>query len=84
MGNCCPCLKSKRLCHDSDLGESFLSDGGENQRTVQDFDEWEINNLKNKDAKQIAVVDENDQMVSNRKINVEDFVFLKVSLIFLH
>jgi hypothetical protein len=45
---------------------------------IEDFDEYDFKNLKNEQAKQILVVDEDTDLQNSRKVQVEDFQFLKV------
>jgi hypothetical protein len=42
------------------------------------MDGWEVNELRNKNATAILIIDEGADAGPPRKVNVEDFQFLKV------
>ena len=76
MGILCCCCKKKNPTDYNGLDDS-LNPTVEG-KTIEDLDEWEIRDLKNKNATLITIVDEGSDPGPSRKVNVEDFQFLKV------
>lgn len=88
MGNLCPCFNNNKA-HIDDKPESLsqsLSQDSFEQSTeaVRDAEEWEISQLNNKNTRFLDIANEDEKSatkIQKKKVNVEDFKFLKVSII---